>query len=78
MFYDWRSIEINYTRNLPTNVNEMADVVQKLSGTVSTPTLLAQLPFITDVEAEMERLQEDRERNPFYNLEIETAEDNQE
>lgn len=78
MFYDWRSIEINYTRNLPTNVNEMADVVQKLSGTVSTPTLLAQLPFITDVDAEMERLQEDRERNPFYNLEIETAEDNQE
>ena len=78
MLYDWRSIEINYTRNLPTNVNEMADVVQKLSGTVSTPTLLAQLPFVTNVEAEMERLQEDRERNPFYNLEIETAEDNQE
>ena len=75
MVFDWRSIEINFTRNLPANVNEIADIVQKLSGAVSRETLLAQVPFITDVNAEMERLEQDRERNPFYNLDIETAED---
>jgi SPP1 family phage portal protein len=76
MVFDWRSIEINFTRNLPANVNEIADIIQKLSGAVSRETLLAQVPFITDVNAEMERLEKDRERNPFYNLDIETAEDN--
>lgn len=78
MVFDWRSIEINFTRNLPANVNEIADIVQKLSGAVSRETLLAQVPFITDVNAEMERLEQDRERNPFYNLDIETAEDKEE
>lgn len=73
--YDWRSIDINFTRNLPTNTVEIADVVQKLSGAVSRETLLAQIPFITNVSAEMERLEADNERNPFYNLQIETAED---
>ena len=73
--YDWRSIDINFTRNLPTNTVEIADVVQKLSGAVSRETLLAQIPFITNVSAEMERIEADQERNPFYNLQIETAED---
>lgn len=73
--YSWQDIEIHFTRNVPTNETEIADVVQKLSGIVSNETLLAQLPFISDISAEMERLNADKERNPFYNLAIETAED---
>ena len=72
--FDWRAIEINFTRNMPTNDSEIADMVQKLSGIVSTETLLAQLPFINDVSAEVQRLEEEKEQNPFYNLELETEE----
>ena len=69
--YDWRAIDIQFTRNVPTNETEIADVVQKLSGIVSTETLLAQIPFVSDVKAELEKLEADKERNPFYNLEKE-------
>jgi SPP1 family phage portal protein len=70
--YSWQDIEVQFTRNVPTNESEIADVVQKLSGTVSTETLLAQIPFVTDVGAEMEKLEGDKARNPFYNLALET------
>lgn len=70
--YSWQDIEVQFTRNVPTNESEIADVVQKLSGTVSTETLLAQIPFVTDVGAEMEKLEGDKSRNPFYNLALET------
>lgn len=73
MNYDWRSIDINFTRNLPSNINEVADIVQKLAGTVSRETLLAQIPCVTNITAEIERIKEENERNPFYNLQIETA-----
>ena len=48
-------ISMTFTRNIPTNLSEIADLISKLAGTVSEQTLLAQLPFITDVAAEMER-----------------------
>ena len=76
--YNWQDIEVHFTRNIPTNETEIADVVSKLSGIVSNETLLSQLPFITDVPAELEKLESDKQTNPFYNLAIETAEDSEE
>lgn len=73
--YDWRGIDISFTRNLPSNETEIADIIQKLSGVVSTETLLAQIPFVQDVNAEMARLEAQKETQPFYDLKIETAED---
>lgn len=69
--FDWRSVDITFTRNLPTNEDEIANVVQKLSGVVSTETLLAQVPFVDDVQGEMEKLEKQRITSPFYNLERE-------
>jgi len=68
--FDWRGIEIIFTRNIPSNDTDIANMVNTLSGIVSDETLLAQIPFVEDVEAELERLktqkEEDKLNNPFF------------
>lgn len=54
-------VEITFTHNLPKNVADVADTVNKLRGLVSDETLLAQLPFITDARAEMEKVEAQNE-----------------
>lgn len=78
--YDWRSIEITFTRNLPTNDSEIAQMVATLNGIVSDETLLAQIPFITDVTNEIERLNEQKQANidAFYNQDFVTETEEQE
>lgn len=66
--YDYRNIEMTFVRNIPNNDSESAEMVQKLAGLVSTETLLGQLPFITDVQAEMEKRANTEEVN-FYEFE---------
>ena len=68
--FDWRAIDITFTRNLPANDVEIANVVNTLSNVVSTETLLAQVPFVEDVQAEMEKLDKEREKNPFYDIRL--------
>ena len=57
--FDYRSIEIIFTRNIPSNTTELADMINKLRGLVSDETLIAQLPFVTDIQAELERVAEE-------------------
>jgi SPP1 family phage portal protein len=47
--FDWRSIEIIFTRNIPSNDADIANMVNTLSDIVSRETLLAQIPFVDDV-----------------------------
>jgi len=54
--FDPQSIKIVFNRTLPNNELEIAQTVATLSGIVSTETLLTQLPFVMDVEAEAEKL----------------------
>ena len=68
--FDWRAIDIAFTRNLPSNDTEIADMVYKLSGKVSKETLLSQLPFVEDVDAEIARLEDEQEANPFYDVRL--------
>lgn len=68
--FDWRAIDIIFTRNIPSNDVEMANMVNTLSGIVSNETLLAQIPFVEDVESEVQRVKDQRNEekldNPFY------------
>ena len=50
----WRDIEITFARNLPSNTLEIAEIINNLRGIVSDATLLAQLPFVSDVAKELE------------------------
>ena len=78
--FDWRGIDIIFTRNVPSNDTDIANMVNTLSGIVSDETLLAQIPFVEDVEAELERLKQQKEddkiNNPFFQqggIQYETA-----
>ena len=59
----WRDINISFVRNLPVNLTETIQLINSLKGTVSDATLLAQLPFITDIQAELEAVQKQKEAN---------------
>ncbi len=59
----WRDINIHFTRNLPENTLETAQMVNQLRGLVSDETLLAQIPFVTNAQEELERLQAQKQLN---------------
>lgn len=67
--HDWRGIDIIFTRNLPTNETELANMVSTLSGIVSDKTLISQLPFVEDVDDELDKINKQKEENmaAFYN-----------
>lgn len=68
--FDWRSIDIQFRRNIPANLTELAQMISALDGIVSNETLLSQIPFVDDVQAELEKLaeqkEEDKINNPFF------------
>ena len=59
----FREIEITFKRNIPEDLTSTINIINSLKGTVSDATLLAQLPFITDVNAELEAVQEQKMTN---------------
>jgi SPP1 family phage portal protein len=67
--YDYRDYKLVFTRNMPTNLVEIVDTVVKLKGIISDQTAIAQLPFIEDVNDELEMIE--REQEGRVNLDIE-------
>lgn len=59
----WRDVEISFTRNLPVDYQEMATLITQLKGTVSDRTLLTLLPFVSDIDKELEMLEETKAKN---------------
>ena len=59
----FRDVQIEFKRNIPEDVNSMISLVSALKGTVSDATLLGQIPFVDDVNAELEALQEQKISN---------------
>lgn len=51
--------QIIFTRNLPINELEIAQEINMLRGLVSNRTLLSQLPFVEDIETELEQIEEE-------------------
>lgn len=59
----FRDIEIEFTRNIPADEAAIINMINSLKGTVSDATLLAQLPFITDIDAELEAVEKQKQHN---------------
>lgn len=59
----FRDIEINFTRNIPADESSVIQLINALKGTVSDATLLAQIPFVTDVQAELDRVNKQKKEN---------------
>lgn len=72
--FDWRAIDIVFTRNIPSNDTDIANMVNTLKDIVSEETLLAQIPFVDDVQTELEKLKQEREENkelnPFFSVDL--------
>ena len=76
----FRDIEIEFKRNIPEDDASIAQLINTLKGTVSDATLLGLLPFITDVNAEIEALDAQKQANmDMYGFGLtETTEDEEE
>ena len=59
----FRDINIEFKRNIPEDITTGVDLVTKLKGLVSDKTLLSQLNFVDDVNAELQRLEEQKAAN---------------
>lgn len=59
----FRDIEITFKRNIPEDINNTITLVNGLKGTVSDATLLTQVPFVTDVNAELEAVNKQKQEN---------------
>ena len=75
----WRDVNINFVRNLPADLTETINLVNSLKGTVSDTTLLSQIPFITDVQSEIEAVREQKEKEAsLYSFNTINFDDNEE
>ena len=59
----FREVEITFKRNIPEDTTATINMINSLKGTVSDATLLGQLDFIPDVNAELEAVQEQKTAN---------------
>ena len=65
----FRDIQITFKRNIPTDNNDIVNMVNALKGTVSDATLLSMIPVVVDVEAELEAIKEQKAENmALYNF----------
>lgn len=75
----FRDIEIDFKRNVPEDLTATINVINTLKGTVSDATLLAQLPFISDVNAELEAVAAQKAANmELYGFGLPTGTDEEE
>lgn len=64
--FDWLGVDINFTRNLPVNEDDVSAMIKNLNGIVSKKTLVSQLPFVEDPEQEMKQLDAELKSSIFY------------
>lgn len=59
----FRDISIDFKRNIPEDYTSLVNLVNTLNGVVSQKTLLSLLPFVSDVNAEVEAINNERQAN---------------
>ena len=70
----WIDIEYRFTRNIPRNLNDEAEVARALEGIISKETQLSILSVVDDVKLEIEKMEDEREL-PMYDFEIEEGQE---
>ena len=59
----FRDIKIAFKRNVPADMTQVSQMINSFRGLVSDETLLGQVDFVTDVQAELETVNEQKEQN---------------
>ncbi len=60
--YDYRDIAVKFTRNLPTDLTGLADVITKIQTICSQETLLSLLPFVENPKLELNKFKNEQEQ----------------
>lgn len=75
----FRDIQIEFKRNIPEDLTSTINMINALKGSVSDATLLSQLPFVADVNAELEALNEQKQSNmEMYGFSLTSGDDTEE
>ena len=61
--YDYRDISVKFTRNLPTDLTGLSDVIVKLKDICSQETLLTLLSFVENPKIELQKYWSEQKRN---------------
>lgn len=64
--YDYRAIDIVFKRNIPTNITEIAEVINKIGHLLSEETQVSLLPI--DVDYAAEKVKKDKEKEAGYSI----------
>ena len=56
----WRDVGIDFTDNIPQNLADLANEINAYRGLVSDRTLLTQVPFVQDVDEELEQIKAEK------------------
>jgi SPP1 family phage portal protein len=59
--YDYKSVDMTFQYNVMMNELEQADIAQKSAGLISQDTLLANHPWVDDLQQEKERMEAEKE-----------------
>ncbi|RDW17036.1 phage portal protein [Oceanobacillus arenosus] len=57
---EWRNLVYKFTRNIPRNISDEADVASSLAGVVSKETQLSVLSVVDNVKDEIKRIEEEK------------------
>lgn len=79
-FYDWRDIEITFTRNIPENIIDVMQVIINSKGIISDETIISHHPWVSDVTVELEKIEREREEKidlSSYLSDLEESEEEQ-
>lgn len=59
--FDYRNIQMKFTRNIPVNDKENVEIVQMLQGIISKKSALAHLKMVEDVHQELDNIEEEKQ-----------------
>ena len=68
--YDFRDIQIELQRNLPTDKDSIVQMALQLREVLSDETILGMLPFDIDIESELAKKEEEAEQNFNENMRL--------
>ena len=71
--FDYRDIAVKFTRNLPTDLVGLADVIVKLKDICSQETLLTLLPFVENPKVELQKYDAEQLRKASQSSEANSA-----
>ena len=70
----WIEIDYKFTRNVPRNILEEAQIVSQLSGQVSDETKLSVLSIVNNPQEELEKMDKEQERSSLLDRQMEINE----